>query len=148
MDVAVEEPTATDDASLCRSPPGGSRPDGPQGGAPDAVTLQITQLMIDPTDVPDRDGEWVELHNPSPLPANLTGVEIAVNGGSRCVLSDVTLPAFGYLVIARKGAPDRLPCPRLSLPNKRGEVALVRCGEVIDVVVWEKAPRGESFVRE
>ncbi|MFH1531738.1 MAG: lamin tail domain-containing protein [Pseudomonadota bacterium] len=122
MDVAVEEPTALSE-----------------------VSLQITQLMIDPTDLPDRDGEWVEIHNPTPLPAPLADIEIAVNGSRRCVLADATIPAFGYVLIARAATPDRLPCSRLSLPNKRGEVALVRFGEVIDVVVWEKAPQGESL---
>ena len=136
---------ATSDASLCGSPPGGSRPDGPEGGAPDPITLRITQLLIDPTAVPDRDGEWVEVHNPTPLPAPLTGVAIAVNGAPRCVFSDAELPAFGFVLVARTAAGGRFPCPRLSLPNKRGEVALVRDGEVLDVVVWESAPKGEAL---
>ncbi len=110
-----------------------------------ALSLRITRLMIDPTDVPDRDGEWVEIHNPTPLPADISGVEIAVNGTIRCDLSQIIIPAFGYLLVARSGAPDRFPCPRLSLPNKRGEIALVRYGEVLDVVVWEKAPKGTSL---
>jgi hypothetical protein len=115
---------------------------------PDPLSLQINQLLIDPTDVPDRDGEWVELHNPTPLPADLRDVEVAVNGTSRCVLSDLTLPAFGYVLVARTDQGGRYPCPGLSLPNKRGELSLVRCGEVLDVMVWEKAPKGERVARE
>jgi hypothetical protein len=109
------------------------------------LALKITQLMIDPEDMRDRDGEWIEIHNPEPLPADLSGVEIAINGALRCALPDVTLPAFSHVLIARDGASDRLPCAGLSLRNSGGEVALVRRGEVIDVMVWEKAPKGEAF---
>ena len=138
-------PNAGDLPPLLGEVPGGERSEleGDGGTAPcRGLSLEISQLMIDPTDLPDRDGEWLEVHNPTPLPADAKGVEIAVNGVSRCVLSDVTIPAFGYVLIARKGSPNHLPCPRLSLAELRGEVALVRCGEVLDVLVWEKAPKG------
>ncbi len=126
------------------SPSRGEVSEGRRGrdAPPDPITLQLTQLLIDPTDVPDRDGEWVELHNPTPLPADLRDVAVAVNGTTRCDLSGVTLPAYGYLLIARTDLGGRFPCAGLSLPNKGGEVALVRCGEVLDVVVWERAPKG------
>lgn len=122
-------------------------PQGRRGrdAPPDPISLELTQLMIDPTDLPDRDGEWIEVHNPSPLPVDLRDVAVAVNGTARCVLSGTRIPAFGYLLLARAGTPNHRACPGLSLPNRRGEVALVRCGEVLDVMVWEKAPRGEAI---
>ncbi len=129
-------------APLRRAPPWGRSPGGGEGGAPDPISLRITQAMIDPTNLPDRDGEWVEVHNPTPLPADLRDVEVAVNGATRCVLSDTTIPAFGYLLVARTDRGGRRPCSGLSLPNRRGELALVRCGEVLDVMVWERAPKG------
>jgi len=46
------------------------------------------------------------------------------------------------VVIARSRKSEQFQCPKLSLPNRRGEVALVRDDEVIDVVVWQNAPKG------
>ena len=137
------------------SPPPGDLPHGGvvQRGATDVadatrgedrspISIQITKLMIDPVAVPDREGEWIEVHNPTPLPAGLAGVEVAVGGSVRCMLPAASIPPFGFVVIARSAQGEELPCPKLSLPNRRGEVALVRNGEVIDVVVWKNAPRG------
>ena len=107
------------------------------------LSLRVTELMIDPTAVSDREGEWIKVHNPTPLPASLAGVEVAVGGSVRCMLpQDASIPPFGFVEIARSRRDGRLPCPKLSLPNRRGEVALVRDAEIIDVVVWKNAPKG------
>ncbi len=146
---AFEAPTQSGvGLSLYATPAAGRGPAERPREALSPITLQLSQLLIDPADVPDRDGEWIEIHNPTPLPADLRAVEVAVNGGARCDLSGLTLPAFGYLLLARKATPRHRACPGLSLPNKRGEIAMVRCGEVLDVMVWEKAPKGERIVRE
>jgi len=99
--------------------------------------------MIDPTLVTDRDGEWLTIENPTPLPADLSRVSLAVRGAARCDLSGTEIPAFGDLTVARTADLGHVSCPRLTLSNRRGEVALVRDGEVLDAAAWENAPKGE-----
>ncbi|MEW6744456.1 MAG: lamin tail domain-containing protein [Planctomycetota bacterium] len=71
--------------------------------------LVINEIMQNPADVPDADGEWFELYNPGSAGVDINGwtirdddfdFHLVQNGGPLMV------PAGGYLVLGRSGDPD------------------------------------------
>ncbi len=113
---------------------GGLRPPGaptPNCGA--AVT--ITGALPDPRDVPDREGEWLELANDDPVPIQLVGWTLR-SGRRRRALDEVILPAGGRLRLApaRSGARSLRP---IRLRNGHDVVRLVDpCGTTADSLAW------------
>ncbi len=74
--------------------------------APPAKTphLLISELMADPSAVPDSVGEWVEIVNADKVVVNLRGWQLADLGGERHTIAADLLVAPGqYVVLARNG---------------------------------------------
>ncbi|MEX1279736.1 MAG: lamin tail domain-containing protein [Acidimicrobiia bacterium] len=71
------------------------------GGAVGPPALVITEVMTNPSAVPDEDGEWFEVHNPADQPVDLTGWVVTDEREDRFVFGAGTVPAGGHAVVGR-----------------------------------------------
>lgn len=125
---------------------------------PDVV---IAEVMIDPQDVYDSRGEWIELANHGDAPAQLAGWTITDGRLERAVLPDLTLAPGDQIVLARHadpfvngGAePDWVYGNQIVLYNPSDRLILTNAdGVVEDRVDWYpgtglQAPQGRSLSR-
>lgn len=100
--------------------------------------LIISEIMADPTPVRGLpDAEYVEIHNPTPRPIHLAGVELR-RGASAVRLPDTLLAAGAFLALTAEALDDdRLAVlPDLpTLTNSGAQLALLHTdGRVIDAV--------------
>ena len=121
--------------------------------------LYLSELMIDPAAVPDAAGEWVELYSAEEGPVALAAWQLVDQQGRVVTLTEGTIPAHGYAVIARQGDPAQnggVPATtiaNLQLTNEGGTLTLVApWGAVVDQVAWggtggPAAPSGASLER-
>ena len=87
----------------------GSEPSNPltPGGSARSVsslagTLVVNEFMADPNAVTDANGEWFEVYNRGTSAVNLQNFQIASgNDATQTIASSVTVPAGGYVVLAR-----------------------------------------------
>lgn len=113
--------------------------------------LVITEAMANPKTVPDSQGEWFELYNPSQTATyNLRGCEIADDGAVKCTIgTDLIVAPLGWITIARNASPGFTPthvCSGLSLTNSDPDQVIVRCGaKAIDRMAYEKAKEATSL---
>ncbi|NJL06566.1 MAG: hypothetical protein HC911_17020, partial [Chloroflexaceae bacterium] len=104
---------------------------------PELILVYINEL--NPTG-----SEWLELYNPADTPVTLTDWTIqrsSASGPTRMVtLSALTLPGYGYAVIA---------LPAATLPDS-GATVLLRdsVGRTVDHVSYSPPQRGATFARE
>lgn len=69
-----------------------------------ASQIVINEVMVDPNAVTDANGEWLEVHNRGASAVNLQGWTLASNNDSpQTIASSVSVPAGGYVVLARNG---------------------------------------------
>ncbi|HEY0036275.1 MAG TPA: lamin tail domain-containing protein, partial [Longimicrobium sp.] len=129
--------------------------DGPQlTVSTHASTIVINELMVDPSAVADTDGEWIEVHNRGTAAVNLQGWVIASNNDSpQTIASSVSVPAGGYVVLARNGnaalnggVTEDYAYSTLTLANTSDWVALRdNLGASVDSVTWATAmPAGST----
>lgn len=76
--------------------------DAGAAAGPDVV---ISELMIDPKDVYDSRGEWVELANLGDAPANLAGWRLTDGRAENVVLPSLTIAPGEHVVLARYADP-------------------------------------------
>jgi hypothetical protein len=75
---------------------------------PPSARVVITEIMQNPDQVADAVGEWFEIHNPGAVDVDLAGWMIRDDDADfHAVAADAGLvvPAGGYVVLARNGAP-------------------------------------------
>ncbi|HEX2210965.1 MAG TPA: lamin tail domain-containing protein [Longimicrobium sp.] len=73
--------------------------------SPYASQIVINEVMADPSAVADADGEWLEVHNTGASAVNLQGWTLASNNDTpQTIGGSVSVPAGGYVVLARNGA--------------------------------------------
>lgn len=76
--------------------------------------LIFSEMMIDPTAVPDVDGEWIELYNTSGTPIDVSGYTFHDLDYDSWVLSGpFVVPAYGYYVLCAETNPalnGGVPC--------------------------------------
>lgn len=155
-DIGVSEPGDTPfGQSLQRETDGswsGPRAETP-GAANDAPpVLVITEIMQNPSAVPDSAGEWFELHNPGDTDIDIDGWTISDNGADSHVIDNggpLIVPAGGYLVLGNNadmasngGVPVAYSYgSNLFLANGDDELVLTdpATGE-IDRVEWDGGP--------
>ncbi len=95
--------------------------------------LGITEALPDPVDRPDREGEWVELGNPSPEAASLDGWTLTT-GRRSLPLDGLSIGAGVRLRLGAEGVRRLRP---LQLRNGSGSLALVDpCGLTVDRMTW------------
>lgn len=70
-----------------------------------ASQIVINEVMADPNAVADTYGEWIEIHNRGAAAVDLQGWTLASNNDSpHTIASSVSVPAGGYVVLARNGS--------------------------------------------
>ena len=63
--------------------------------------VEITEIMADPSELSDSNGEWFEVYNPSSTAFDLNGCKIRDNGSnSHTIATPVIVPPMGYAVLA------------------------------------------------
>ncbi|MDB4885283.1 MAG: hypothetical protein JWN79_721, partial [Gemmatimonadetes bacterium] len=132
--------------TACRDASARARETGGQQGS-----ITIAAVMIDPTTVPDEQGEWLALHNDAPRPVRLAGWSLASAHDRGFVIpAGVTIPARGTITLARNpdpatngGVRAALGYTGLAFANGADWLALRDAtGATRDSVAWERAPRG------
>ncbi|HEX5869383.1 MAG TPA: lamin tail domain-containing protein, partial [Longimicrobium sp.] len=69
-----------------------------------ASQIVINEVMADPDAVTDANGEWLEIHNRGAAAVDLQGWTLASNNdASQTIASSVSVPAGGYVVLAKNG---------------------------------------------
>ena len=119
-----------------------------------AHQIVINEVMANPAAVTDDAGEWVEVHNTGSTAINLQGWQIVSDGdATHTIASSVSVPAGGYVVLARVGARTRnggvvaqyVYGTGVNLTNSGDWLALRDAADVtIDSVAWSTAPNGAS----
>lgn len=109
-----------------------------------AGAIVITEIMQNPSALPDSAGEWFEVHNPGSAPLNLFGCTFAGTGGSGdrfTVGSNVVVAAGGYATFAVSAAPGFTPSyvwtGSFALANGSDGITLTCGTTAIDTVLWD-----------
>lgn len=130
-----------------------------RAGPPAAAgRLVISEVMADPSAVPDERGEWVEIANPGAEPVELRGWKLlSGNDAGLTVAQSVVVPPGGAVVLGRDGRTDANGGVRvdyrvaegLTLANSGDWIALRDpLGAPVDSVAWtQRARRGASWTR-
>ncbi|KAA3613046.1 MAG: T9SS C-terminal target domain-containing protein [Calditrichaeota bacterium] len=126
--------------------------------------LVISEIMQNPDEVTDANGEWFELYNPTGSPIDINGWRIFDNGSDSHVITNggaLNVPAGGFLVLGRNGdtgTNGNLPVDYVfsgtSLGNGADELVLEDDSVIpveIDRVEWDGGtswpdPTGASMV--
>lgn len=110
--------------------------------SPNAGEVIVNELHPNPDAVTDEQGEWLELRNLAANPVELQGCELTDQGTDvHPIGSSVVIPAGGFAVLGRADANnggvtlDYVYGTDFTLGNDGDEVIL-RCGSVIDQVVY------------
>ena len=116
---------------------------------PAAGEVIISEIMPDPTVLPDSDGEWFEVHNPSAdTTYQLGGCEVSGQMDEEVISIDVDLliPPGGYLTFAPSSmadigfTPDYTWDVSYAVANA-GDVITLSCdGTVVDTVDYDAFP--------
>lgn len=119
-----------------------------------AGQIVINEVMADPSAVADADGEWFEVVNRGTVAVNLQGWTIAGNNdANHTIASPVSVPAGGYVVLARSsngatngGVAVSYAYGAMNLANSADWVALRDgLGASVDSVAWSTAmPAGSA----
>ncbi|HYW12362.1 MAG TPA: lamin tail domain-containing protein [Longimicrobium sp.] len=113
-----------------------------------ASQIVINEVMVDPNAVLDASGEWLEVHNRGTAAVNLQGWTLASNNdASQTIASSVSVPAGGYVVLARNansatngGVTPDYAYAIVNLANTADWVALRDGGGAsVDSVAWATA---------
>jgi hypothetical protein len=68
--------------------------------------LVISEVFVDPTDVGDASGEWIEVYNASAQSLDLLGFELVDDSGDvAAITSSLVVSSGSYAVLARNGDP-------------------------------------------
>ncbi|MEM6290720.1 MAG: lamin tail domain-containing protein [Myxococcota bacterium] len=117
--------------------------------APMTGEVIISEIMSNPDVIPDADGEWFELHNPSAdTTYQLAGCEISGVKGEDVIMLDVdlTIEPGGYLTFAPASEADIGFVPDYEYDENYfiangGDIISLRCdGMVIDTVDYNGFP--------
>lgn len=114
----------------------------------------INEVMADPSRVTDDAGEWFEVHNWGPAAVSLQGWTIhSANDAALTISTAVTVPAGGYVVLARNGTKNKnggvtaqhVYGTGLNLANASDWLALRDGGgATVDSVAWTSAVAGAA----
>jgi beta-lactamase superfamily II metal-dependent hydrolase len=139
---------------LARTPTGPSAPAPLLTTSAHASKIVINEVMVDPGAVADTDGEWIEIHNRGDSAVNLQGWVLASNNDSpQTIAGSVSVPAGGYVVLARNGngasnggVTEDYAYSTLTLANSSDWLALRDgLGASVDSVSWATAmPAGAT----
>jgi len=115
--------------------------------------LVLTELMPNPADCPDHEGEWVEVHNSGDRAVDLSGLWLADEAGAESLDTALVLSPGDYALFARtEGAcgVDHVDATfGLALSNGGDTLQLQRGdGDVLDEVGYGSSHAGESWLAD
>lgn len=151
ISISVDETVETIIVNLTDD--GASIPETPVD--PGNGNLLITEIMCDPDELPDTEGEWIEIYNNTGETINLKGLILRRGSttSSHAIESDVTVASGGYAVIGKTAtATDNVDyvCSWLSLTNS-GDQLIISSGETIICCIdfeaegFDMPPSGKSL---
>jgi hypothetical protein len=122
------------------------------------ATIVISEIMANPNDVSDSNGEWFEIYNFSDGTVNLSGYKIRRIGKTPVeISSDIYVEAKGYAVFCRIAEPsetngyvdgDYVLDGSLGLLNTNGSIAILDAdGNTESEVFYSSSRAGESYYR-
>jgi hypothetical protein len=124
-------------------------------GAWAAGDLVITEILADPLHTLDRDGEWVEVHNPTAREVSLAGLVFTAGAEIATVGTDAGIVApGGYAVVAASADPllnggvVATGWSGIHLENAGGELSVSADSVLLDTVTWDPATPGVSRALE
>lgn len=120
-----------------------------------AGDLVIHEIMVNPTDCPDENGEYLEIYNNTNDKIELFGLKISDNSQSTEVIKGVTIPANGLVLGVRKpvtthcygGLPFDFQYRDIELGNVGDNLTISNASGTIDTVdfsTWS-VPKGASM---
>ncbi|MFT5429979.1 MAG: phosphatidylserine/phosphatidylglycerophosphate/cardiolipin synthase-like enzyme [Myxococcota bacterium] len=78
--------------------------DVPDSSGGETPNLVINEIMYNPKESGNEDGEWVEIYNPGSAPVDLNGWTLKDKGSNNHVIgSSVVVEPGGYIVLGRNG---------------------------------------------
>lgn len=119
---------------------------------PDGALI-LQEILPNPADCADEQGEWVELHNTGDRAIDLTGLQLADEAGAETVATTRVLEPGGHALFARTAEACGLPFVdgtfALALSNGGDTVQVRRPdGAVLDTLGYSSAPSGQSLDAE
>lgn len=148
------------DCGTCTAPEvcGGGGPN--QCGQPTAWPaegdLVISELMYNPSETPEDDYEWIEIHNPSTTETfNLAGCELSESTRSHTIAASLSIAPGDFVVLAGSNTPGFTPDYNHSrevflVNNNNGSMTLTCGTAVIDTVEYDTSggvwPNGTNGV--
>ena len=133
---------------------------------PNVGDIIFTEIMQNPYQVSDVNGEWIEIYNTTGADIDLLGMEITDDtlvdsdaDDTFTIMESLIIPAGGYLMFAVNGyegtngglpTPDGVYSPDLWMGNGIDGVAIQCMGSIIDSVIWDDGatfpdPEGASM---
>ena len=113
---------------------------------PSADELVVTEIMQNPDEVSDANGEWFEIYNASSADINMSGMVIS-DGSESFTVSGAVIGSNEYFVFGRKsdmgvngGVPVDYEYSGFQLTNGADAIILTMVGEEIDRVEYDGGP--------
>jgi len=101
----------------------------------------INEILPSP-EGPNEKDEWIEIFNKSELEVELSNWQITDTAGKTRKYTfpkGTKIPSQGFLVLSR-------PTTKITLNNDNDGLNLIQAdGEIVDSVMYQKAPRGQSY---
>lgn len=119
-----------------------------------AQSIVINEVMPDPISVTDSNGEWFELFNTAGSAINIQNWRVTSGAESFTITSSVSVPAGGYVVLARNGTTATnggvtvafAYGGAVTLANTSDALTLINAaGATIDNVSWTSTTPGRSW---
>lgn len=112
----------------------------------------FTEIMADPTEAQDANGEWFELANVGGIPLDIEGCTVSQGGDSKTLTGDWILPPNDIFAMARSADPavngnvQARGVFNFSLPGTTGGSLTFACnGMTIDVVTWSNLANMDAW---
>ena len=117
--------------------------------------LVINEILPDPTNVPDSQGEWIEIYNARPDDVDLLGLTVADNFGAFDITTSVVVPGRGFALLTINADPGQngigvagdVQYNGIFLANGGDEVEIRSGAVVIARAEYDEPPnnRGKSY---
>jgi competence protein ComEC len=138
----------------CADARASSRLPTPEGLEQKPGAVALSRIMVDPTDVTDELGEWIELTNNSTAPVDVRGWRLmSARDRGFTIPTSLLIRPHNSVILGRSadetangGIHVVLEYTGIALANAGDWLALANpSGVTVDSVAWERAPRGQPI---
>ena len=118
--------------------------------------VALSRIMVDPSNVSDELGEWIELMNNSASPVDMRGWRLtSARDPGYTIPTSLLIPPHGTVILGRSadvaangGVNVALAYSGIALANAGDWLVLANpSGVTVDSVAWDRAPRGKPIER-